>query len=526
MLFEATVIASRASSYNVGSRKLLTAAVAGQHSHICRFPATRPWHSSTTITRSLRHKRPFCSSSSRAHQDSGILPEVKQYTAKNLVSIFRSYSNDPYYNLAVENHLLKHSDTNSRILFTYTNRPCVVIGRNQNPWLECNIQKIQEGLKFNVDEWQWAFNQQPSQAAGDPNIPLDLVRRRSGGGTVIHDEGNLNFSFIVPNDASFSRNKHAQLVVDALEQYKNNGPYLREAALYHNVRVNERHDIVMVPKNSTNQQKEFKASGSAFKLTRGRALHHGTLLLSSPNIARSIDHTQTGPSTFSILLSSPAKPFLVAKGVGSVRSPVHNLFQLSKDDDRRRLSCGVEDLIANAFRKFYHDQCPTVVDIGKKQGRQDLLEDIRSDMDEMMTDSWRFCQTPSFQYASKHDGTAVQFQVKHGMIENPKIETNNNSLRFPEFAGLEGRKLHEVQSWAEYIHSNSISTTNTSKVLPHLSTIFPRIHLADKSSATESGNVIIKESSDLSEDVDVIQRRSTNNQIEVERKGQNVIVET
>jgi lipoate-protein ligase A len=53
-------------------------------------------------------------------------------------------------------------------------------------------------------------------------------------------------------------------------------------------RVNERHDIVMARaegmENDPNEPLARKISGSAFKLTRHRALHHGTCLLDSAGI--------------------------------------------------------------------------------------------------------------------------------------------------------------------------------------------------------------------------------------------------
>ncbi|PKS06883.1 hypothetical protein jhhlp_006729, partial [Lomentospora prolificans] len=58
----------------------------------------------------------------------------------------------------------------------------------------------------------------------------------------------------------------------------------------------------------------FKVSGSAYKLTRLRSLHHGTCLLSSPNLGN-----------ISSYLRSPAEPFIKARGVESVRSKVRNV---------------------------------------------------------------------------------------------------------------------------------------------------------------------------------------------------------
>lgn len=223
--------------------------------------------------------------------------------------VYLSRSRDPYLNLSIEHHLLQTTPSDSTVLFLYTNRPCVVIGRNQNPWLEVNLPLLHS-----------LANQQhgPSSASG-----VDLVRRRSGGGTVFHDEGNVNFSVICP-PATFDRNKHAEMVVRALRSLGVSG-----------ARVNCRHDIVIdvptaslpasetppsppscpanAPPPAAQELSTFKVSGSAYKLTRLRSLHHGTCLLSSPNLG-----------TLGKLLRSPAEPYIKARGVESVRSPVRN----------------------------------------------------------------------------------------------------------------------------------------------------------------------------------------------------------
>ncbi|KAL9109397.1 MAG: hypothetical protein Q9227_005904 [Pyrenula ochraceoflavens] len=195
--------------------------------------------------------------------------------------VVRSTSWDPYINLAIENYLLTHSKPNSRIFFFYVNRPCVVIGRNQNPWLETDL------------------------SAFIPNEPLqtaELVRRRSGGGTVYHDHGNLNYCAIMP-PSLFSRNLHAQILADALTNAEIEG----KASAF---RVNDRHDVVI-----HRAGEEYKTSGSAYKLTKNRALHHGTCLVRSDlkSIAK--------------YLGSPARQFIHAKGVESTRSRVDNIIR-------------------------------------------------------------------------------------------------------------------------------------------------------------------------------------------------------
>lgn len=209
----------------------------------------------------------------------------------NKVQIFQSSSSDPYVNLSIEHHLLQCSHPDSTLLFLYRSRPCVVIGRNQNPWLEANLSRLRAGI--------------PGDQGQDAGA-VSLVRRRSGGGAVFHDAGNANWSVICPS-AAFDRDRHAHMVVRALQGLGVKG-----------VRVNSRHDIVQdIGDESLREgqdERTFKVSGSAYKLTRLRSLHHGTCLLSSPNLDR-----------ISPLLRSPASPYIKARGVESVRSKIRNV---------------------------------------------------------------------------------------------------------------------------------------------------------------------------------------------------------
>jgi len=156
------------------------------------------------------------------------------------------------------------------------------------------------------------------------------VRRRSGGGTVFHDEGNVNYSVICPTPA-FNRDKHAEMVVRALQKLG-----------VQKVRVNERHDIV-VDKIKKGEEKErtSKVSGSAYKLTRLRSLHHGTCLLSSPSL-----------DAIGKYLRSPAKNFIKAKGVDSVSSPIINVGLQNE---------AFEEAVVKEFSSMYDSSQPIIV---------------------------------------------------------------------------------------------------------------------------------------------------------------------
>jgi len=79
----------------------------------------------------------------------------------NQVDCYISTIHDAYTNLAIEEYLLRETKPDRYILYLWRNKPCVVVGRNQNPFQECNLRFMR-----------------------DNNIPL--VRRRSGGGAVYH----------------------------------------------------------------------------------------------------------------------------------------------------------------------------------------------------------------------------------------------------------------------------------------------------------------------------------------------------
>lgn len=213
----------------------------------------------------------------------------------NLVQIYVSRTSNPFVNLSIEHFLLTKTPIDAHVLFLYTDGPCIVLGRNQNPWVEVNNGMLNKKID-GVDK-------------------VDLVRRRSGGGAVFHDEGNVNYSVVMPT-AVFDRDVHAHMVVRALR-----------AIGVSQAKVNERHDIVLAQHSKASDgdtikemalpllaDKLLKISGSAYKLTSKKSLHHGTCLLSSPNIG-----------TIGQYLKSPAKPFIHAFGTPSVRSPITNV---------------------------------------------------------------------------------------------------------------------------------------------------------------------------------------------------------
>ena len=84
-------------------------------------------------------------------------------------------STDPYRNLAIEKQLLDTLPEETAILYLWQNAHTIVCGRNQNPWYECKVKEFM----------------------GDGG---KIAKRLSGGGTVYHDMGNLNFHISAAQD--------------------------------------------------------------------------------------------------------------------------------------------------------------------------------------------------------------------------------------------------------------------------------------------------------------------------------------
>ncbi|KAF2027790.1 hypothetical protein EK21DRAFT_91160 [Setomelanomma holmii] len=365
--------------------------------------------------------------------------------AANKLQSYISTSNDPYLNLSIEDHILRKSPPDSTVLFLYVNRPCVVIGRNQNPWTEVNLGILNAARHRKND----AETEPPGIGA------VDLVRRRSGGGTVFHDEGNLNWSITCPRN-DFTRDKHAEMVVRALRKLGVDC-----------ARVNERHDIVLDQgheKRPSDPQdthrtpftvadgalpKPLKVSGSAYKLTRLRALHHATTLLSSPNL-----------HIIPQYLRSPAKKHIRALGVESVSSPVGNIgldvrpFQRRLQDEFAAMYAGIGT--ANI-----------VATVGDEHLK---IPDIRKGYDEMrrQTDDWMWSQTPQFDLMlNAVDDIGIKMNVHHGIIKSLEFENSDLTLNMRKeirHASV-GQKLQDIRSWTAFLQKHLSSSSGTARAI-------------------------------------------------------------
>lgn len=144
-------------------------------------------------------------------------------------------STDPYFNLAAEEYFLKNFQEDFFML--WRSRPSVVVGKHQNALAEINHKFVRE-------------NQIP------------VARRLSGGGTVFHDPGNVNFTF-VRNVKDISEVNFKVFTVPVVAALKKLGVEAYTTG---------RNDLLIDGK---------KISGNAEHVHKNRVLHHGTLLFDS-----------------------------------------------------------------------------------------------------------------------------------------------------------------------------------------------------------------------------------------------------
>jgi len=183
--------------------------------------------------------------------------------------ILRSTSQNIYENLALEDWFYQHHNfQENKILLFYKNDPCVVIGRHQNPWTEANVPFLRKNS-------------------------ISIARRNSGGGTVFHDLGNINISFMTRKE-DYDRSSNLQLVCSAVRN-----------VMDVDISVNKRDDIVI--------DGERKISGTAAKLGRRAAYHHCTLLV------------RVDTTNLKLALNNPRSSVINTNATRSIRSPVENL---------------------------------------------------------------------------------------------------------------------------------------------------------------------------------------------------------
>lgn len=276
----------------------------------------------------------------------------------------RLLSRCPFQNLATEEALFAALPPTGRLVLFYENTPAVVVGRTQNPFHEADV----------------------AHAAA---ARLALLRRRSGGGAVVHGAGNLNLSFMAPAPA-FDPPGNVARVGAALA---------RLGVPRGAVGGSARGDITV---------RGRKVSGSAYRFSGGRSYHHATLLVDSdlPALRRA--------------LRSPLRPRLAVSGAASVRSEVTNV----ADEAARAQRLGVDEAVEAVARAF---GCGEVEEVGPRgEGLEGLVEDgaVAREATVLRSREWVYGQCPRFsarfgerEVGTEGDGDVAVFMGKGCVVE-------------------------------------------------------------------------------------------------------------
>lgn len=141
---------------------------------------------------------------------------------------------DPFYNQAFE-EVIFETVRDEDVFYVWRNLPAVVVGCYQNICREVRAESLRQ-----------------------QKIPV--IRRMTGGGTVYHDLGNVNYTLILQDCSMANYERCLTPVIEALN------------AIGVPARKNRTCDIAIG---------DGKISGSAQRMVKGRLLHHGTLLFDS-----------------------------------------------------------------------------------------------------------------------------------------------------------------------------------------------------------------------------------------------------
>lgn len=304
---------------------------------------------------------------------------------------------DPYFCLAAEEYLLKKFSEDIFMLWQSDNT--IVVGKHQNTMAEINYPFVRDNS-------------------------ITVARRISGGGTVFHDAGNVNFSFIknVSSPAEISFKLFTEPVVEAL------------AKLNVTATTSGRNDLLI---------EGLKVSGNAEHVFKNRVLHHGTLLFNSDleNLGQAI---KVVPGKY------------VGKAVQSNRSKVANISSFLPD--KMTLNQFVNFLIevqlkkvGNSMYSLAENDIETISELAKEK---------------FVTWEWNFGYSPkySFQNNLKIDDKELRvfLDVKKGRIENANLEGNYFTEPFAsEMSALLVGKRHYYSDIKNVLHTSNEILINT-----------------------------------------------------------------
>ena len=309
----------------------------------------------------------------------------------------QNLSHDPFYNQAFEEFVFE-TFRDDDVFLLWQNSPAVIVGSFQNICREVHVETLRK-------------------------LGIPIVRRMSGGGTVYHDLGNVNYTYITHQNGPLDYDLCLRTVIEAL-----NGIGVP-------ARKNRTCDIAIG---------EQKISGSAQRSAGGRLLHHGTLLFQSDLTA--LDHITTHHKN----------DCFQSKGTVSAICSVTNIA------DHLAVPMTLEEFRTRLLDRMVPPGSPRLTLTAEQEAEVCRLRD-----EKYRSWAWTWGKTPAFTY--EKSGTfagvpiRVAYQAKKGMISDAVIDCAaldgaeaarllNGSRLDPEgFAGicraLVGKRAEELMDW-------------------------------------------------------------------------------
>lgn len=254
----------------------------------------------------------------------------------------------PNENLALEEILFQQ--VHEEYIILWQNTACVVVGKHQVLAREVHLPHAHK-------------------------LSVPLSRRLSGGGTVFHDAGNINFTFILnaSDGLPVKFRTYMQPIVD----------YLNKCGVP--AVFSDRNDIMVHGR---------KISGNAEHVRRNRVIHHGTLLFNSDlqTLNQLLHHDKSRYQT---------------RGIQSVSSKVSNISEhifISQENFKQGL---IQHLLQHFNLEHTRDVSSEEFEACK------LLA-----ANKYKTDEWLYGNSPEYTFHNKMNDIEVEVKVKNGIIES------------------------------------------------------------------------------------------------------------
>lgn len=298
------------------------------------------------------------------------------------MKLIESTFDDIHLNLALEEYVFQNFMDDDYFII-WENDNSIALGKYQNPFEEVNFKEVEK-------------------------LGTKIARRNSGGGTVFHDKGNINYSVIINNEKRLRVNYDS--FMDPIINSLNKLGIKAEKTGICNIVVDDK-----------------KISGNAQYSRKGRVLHHGTLLYDA-NL-KLLNNILT-----------PTDGKIESKSVKSVKSHVTNIIDYM--DKRLSLSNFKSEFLRVLFPegiervRFSDNQEQEVFDLAK---------------DKYMTWEWTYGNTPDFtleKTATLDDNDFdINLQIKKGRIASVTLKSEKLS-----WSEIEKKLIDKKYSYKEVFY--------------------------------------------------------------------------